>query len=89
MTAYFLHADLDFNGTTLTLELNAKLVTIVASVTLPVYSDGVPEGEEGFVLLLGVLEEDLVSDDLGFVDVLSPVVLVRLEEGGKKKVHVA
>ena len=46
------------------------------------YNDGVEEGEEGFVLLLGVSEDQLDSRDVGFVNVLSPVVLVRLVEGG-------
>ena len=78
----FVLADLDFNGTTLTLELNAELVTISANITIPVYNDGVPEEEEGFVVLLGVLEEDLDSNDVGFVDVLNPILLVRLNEGG-------
>ena len=78
-------ADLDFNGTTLTLELKAELAAIPADIAIPVYSDGVPEGVEGFVVLLGVLREDLDARDVGFVDVLSPIVLVRLEEGGAVK----
>ena len=73
---------MDYNGTTLFLELNAELVTIIANITVPVYNDGVTEGEEGFVLLLGVSEDQLDSRDVGYVNVLNPVVLVRLMEGG-------
>ena len=74
--------DLDFNATTLSLELNAELETIITTITVPVYNDGVEENEEGFVLLLGVSENQLDSRDVGYVNVLSPVVLVRLMEGG-------
>lgn len=66
--------------------MNAELVTTLVNVTISVYSDGVPESEEGFVLLFGVLDEDLDSDDVGFVNVLNPVILVRLEEGGNEDV---
>ena len=77
------HADLDFNATNLSLNLNAELVDFNASITVTVYNDGVAEGEEGFVILFGVLQEELDDRDVGFVDVLTPVVLVRLQQGGK------
>ena len=47
------------------------------------YNDGVSEDEEGFVVLLGVLEEELEEEDRGFVEVLSPAIVVRLGEGGR------
>ena len=78
-------ADLDFNATTLRLELNAELVTISANISIPVYSDGVPEQVEGFAVLLGVREGDLDDRDVGFVNVTSPILVVRLEEGGVVK----
>ena len=45
------------------------------------YSDGVQESEEGFVILVVVSQEDLDERDVGFVDVLDQVVLVRVLEG--------
>ena len=75
--------DLDFNATSLSLNLNAELVDFNAAITVSVYNDGVAENEEGFVILLGVLQEELDGRDVGFVDVLTPVVLVRLQQGGK------
>ena len=74
---------MDFNTTSLSLELNAELVTFIANITVSVYNDGVEENEEGFVILLNVLQEQLDGRDIGFVDVLTPVVLVRLQQGGK------
>ena len=65
------------------MELSLQLVTISANITIPVYNDGVSEDEEGFVVLLGVLEEELEEEDRGFVEVLSPAIVVRLGEGGK------
>ena len=59
-----------------------ELVTIYANITVPIYNDGVAEGDEGFVVLLGVVEDDLDRRDIGFVDILTPTVLVRLREGG-------
>ena len=79
----FAISDLDFNGTTQTLELLADLTARTATVTIPVYNDGAPEDEEGFVVLIGVFENDLDERDVGFVDVLDPVVLVRLLDSGK------
>ena len=57
-------------------------MTFIANITVYVYNDGVAEGEEGFVILLGVQQEELDARDVGFVDVLTPVVLVRLQQGG-------
>ena len=65
------------------MELSLQLVPISANITIPVYNDGVSEDEEGFVVLLGVLEEELEEEDRGFVEVLSPVIVVRLGEGGR------
>ena len=64
------------------MDLNLELITIIENITIPVYSDGVSEDEEGFVVLLGVLQEELVDEDKGFVDVLTPAIVVRLGEGG-------
>lgn len=83
MTEISLHSDLDFNATILPLDLNLDLITIFANITIPVYNDGVPEDEEGFVVLFDVLEDKLDSDDVGFVDILTPILLVRLVEGGE------
>ena len=74
---------MDFNATSLSLNLNAELVDFNTTITVSVYNDGVAENEEGFVILLGVLQEELDNRDLGFVNVLSPVLLVRLRQGGK------
>ena len=74
---------MDFNATSLSLNLNAELVDFNAAITVSVYNDGVAENEEGFVILLGVLPEELDNRDVGFVDVLTPVLLVRLQQGGK------
>ena len=74
---------MDFNASSLSLNLNVELVDFNAVITVSVYSDGVAENEEGFVILLGVLQEELDNRDLGFVNVLSPVLLVRLQQGGK------
>ena len=65
------------------MELSLQLFPISANITIPVYNDGVSEDEEGFVVLLGVLEEELEEEDRGFVEVLSPAIVVRLGEGGK------
>ena len=79
-----IYADLDFNGTTQTLELAAgELDGLTTNVTISVYNDGTLEEEEGFVLLIGVFEEDLDQNDRGFVTVLEPVVLVQLLDSGK------
>ena len=77
------NADLDFDGTTQTFGLVANLNTLTATVTFPVYNDGIPESEEGFVVLIGVLDGDLDERDIGFVDVLNRVVLVTLLDSGK------
>ena len=79
----FAISDLDFNGTTQTLELLADLTARTATVTIPVYNDGTPEDEEGFVVLIGVFENDLDERDVGFVNILDPVALVRLLDSGK------
>ena len=76
-------ADLDFNGTALTLELVADLSPQTVSVTIPVYNDGTPEEEEGLALLIGVLEEDLDKQVVSSVEVLEPVVLVALLDSGE------
>ena len=60
-----------------------NLTTFTATVSISVYNDGVPEEEEGFVVLIGVSEEDLDERDVGNVDVRSPVVLVRVLDSGK------
>ena len=65
------------------MEFNLELVPISANITIPVYNDGVSEDEEGFVVLFGVLEEELEVEDRGFVEVLSPAIVVRLGEGGR------
>ena len=78
------YADLDFSGTTQTLEFAAGEVDpLTTTITIPVYNDGTLEEEEGLVLLIGVFEEDLDQNDRGFVEVLDPVVLVRLLDSGK------
>ena len=74
---------MDFNASSLSLNLNAELVDFNAAITVSVYNDGVAENEEGFVILFGVLQEQLDGRDVGFVDVLTPVLLVRLQQGGK------
>ena len=81
----FLLPDLDFNATGLSLNLDAELVDFNASITVSVYNDGVAEDEEGFVILFGVFQEELDSRDIGFVNVLTPAVLVRLQQGGKDR----
>ena len=63
--------------------MSLELVPISANITIPVYNDGVSEDEEGFVVLLRVLEEELEEEDKGFVEVFSPAIVVRLREGGK------
>ena len=63
--------------------MSLQLVPISANITIPVYNDGVSEDEEGFVVLFGVLEEELEEEDRGFVEVLSPAIVVRLVEGGR------
>ena len=77
--------DLDFNATSLSLNLNAEIVEYNTAITVSVYNDGVAEDEEGFVVLFGVLQEELDSRDVGFVNVLTPAVLVRLQQGGKDR----
>ena len=51
--------------------------------TISLYSDGVPEEDEGFVVLFGVSEEELDSQDSGFVTVVGGAVLVSLSDGGE------
>ena len=80
MSFNLISSDLDFNATGLSLELSTEQDS--ATITFQVYNDGVAEGEEGFAILLGVLQEGLDSRDVGFVDILTPVVLVRLQQGG-------
>ena len=65
------------------MEFTADLVDFSKAVSISLYSDGVPEGEEGFVVLLGVLQEELDAADMGFVVVLNQVVLVRIQDGGE------
>ena len=75
---------MDFNATQLSLELKTEQGSSENATFQPfqVYNDGVAEGEEGFVIVLGVLREELDSRDVGFVDVLTPVILVRIQQGG-------
>ena len=63
--------------------MSLELVPISANITIPVYNDGVSEDEEGFVVLFGVLEEELEEEDRGFVEVLSPAIVVTVVEGGR------
>ena len=56
-------------------------VSTFVNISIPVYSDGVQESEEGFVILMVVSREDLDERDVGFVNVLDQVVLVRVLEG--------
>ena len=78
-------SDLDFNATGLSLNLNAELVDFNADITVSVYNDGVDEDEEGFVILFGVLQEELDGRDVGFVNVPAPAILVRIQQGGEDK----
>ena len=71
---------MDFNATGLSLELSTEQDS--GTTTFQVYNDGEAEGEEGFVILLNVLQEELDRRDVGFVEVLTPVILVRLQQGG-------
>lgn len=65
----------------MTSELRAELdVSTFVNVSIAVYSDGVEESEEGFVIVMVVSQEGLDEQDVGFVDVLDQVVLVRLLE---------
>ena len=52
-------------------------------IDITVYNDGVPEDEEGFVVLIGFNVEDLDVRDRGFVDLLDQYVLVRLLPAGE------
>ena len=63
--------------------MSLQLVPISANITILVYNDGVSEDDKGFVVLLGVLEEELEEEDRGFVEVLSSAIVVRLGEGGR------
>lgn len=80
-----LHLDLDFNGTLQTLQFTADLVPSTETISISLYSDGVPEEEEGFVVVFGVMQDELMDErDRGSVDVLQQVVLVTLLDGSKK-----
>ena len=77
------YADLDFNGTAQTLELVGNLSSLTATLSISVYNDGEREEEEGFVVLIGVSEEELDQRDVGYVEVLNPTVLVRVLDSGE------
>ena len=78
------HADLDFNGTLQTVEFTADLAPLTERVTISLYSDGVAEeGGEGFLVLIGVDQDELDVRDRGSVDVLQQAVLVSLQDGGE------
>ena len=80
-----MHAVVDFNGTVQTIEVVTGTTSSPASaeVSISVYNDGIPEGEEGFVVVLYVAEGKLDERDVGFVNVEDSVLLVRMKEGGK------
>ena len=75
--------DLDFNGTLQTLVFTADRVPFSETVTISLYSDGVSEGEEGFVVVFGVSQDELDDQDSGFVNVAEGAFLVILSDGGK------
>lgn len=77
-------ADLDFNGTAQTLEFTADVTPSTERVSISLYRDGVPEEEEGFVVLFGVTENVRDSRDSGFVNVVNGAVLISTSDGGKK-----
>ena len=65
------------------MEFTADLAPFTETFTIFLYSDGIPEGEEGFLVLFGVVLEELEDDDKGFVNVLNQALLVRLLDGGE------
>ena len=76
-------SDLDFNGTLQTVEFTADMVPFSETAVVSLYNDGAPEGEEGFVVLLGVFDGDLDEEDRNFVQVVNQVLQVRLVDGGE------
>ena len=66
------------------MEFTADLAPFSETLTISLYSDGVAEGEEGFVVLLGVFQDDLDDGDKNAVEVEDQVVLVRLLDGSKR-----
>ena len=65
------------------MEFTADLVPFSETVTISLYSDGVAEGEEGFVVLIGVAKEELDDQDADFVNVVNQAFLVQLSDGGE------
>ena len=74
----------DFYGRVLALEFapGSTSTPSSAELSISVYNDGVPEGEEGFAIVLYVAEGELDARDVGFVNVEDSVVIIRLREGG-------
>ena len=64
--------------------LNARGTTDPATVVIsvPVYNDGVREGDEGFAVIMAIAREELDSRDVRFVDLSDPVIVVQLQDGG-------
>ena len=74
----------DFYGRVLALEFAPGTTSAPSSaeLSISVYNDGVPEGEEGFAIVLYVAEGELDARDVGFVNVEDSVAIIRLREGG-------
>ena len=64
--------------------LNARGATDPATVdiSVPVFNDGVREGDEGFAVIMAIAREELDSRDVRFVDLSDPVIVVQLLDGG-------
>ena len=76
--------DLDFDGTLRKVALNARGTTdpAIVVISVPVYNDGVREGDEGFAVIMAIAREELDSRDVRFVDLSDPVIVVQLQDGG-------
>ncbi len=64
------------------MEFRADLAPFSLRVFLSLYSDGVAEGEEGFLVLIGIVQDQLDERDRGSVDLLQQALLVSLRDGG-------
>ena len=72
--------DYDSINTTLRLEVGGLLFPEI--IFLKAYEDGVAEEVEGFVLYLDLVESELDSRDVGFVNISRNAYLIRINESG-------